>query len=410
METGVTMKSQQGVKSHCVMTYKGDINLQENVDVDVEVEAWGWLENHEHRIPGYKELFDLSGKLKRERQKKPPSEKILEHIIDDFHKLVETKGIILSTSTTGRFVNNIEDKEIALSSLKTFIGGNDKELEGTLIAILFKKGLRKKLLPEKQAYLDLLAEIRTDSRKQLDELSERESELTTRCKSSEQLVISLDSRIKTAIEDAEAQKDTFIDKVNGEIESKLNDASSQIEDHIDGLKNKLSEETKSAKDKITNFVEAYKSEMQLQAPVSYWEENKKFHRARSKNFGIASLAISPIIFALITWIGWEVLSSEKVLWGKVGVVVFATSLAVWLIRILVRMYLSHNHLELSSQERIIMTKSYLALLSEGGASSPEERQLVLQSIFRPAATGIINDDAAPPSVIELINRMPSTKK
>ncbi|WP_417505203.1 DUF6161 domain-containing protein [Marinomonas gallaica] len=382
--------------------------MQENVDV--EVEAWRWLENHEHQIPGYKELFDLSEKLKRERQKKSPSEDKLERIIDDFHRLVETKGIILSTSTTGRFVNNIEDREVALSSLKTFMGGIDKALEGALIAFLFKKGLRKKLLPEKQAYLDLLTEIRAGSRKQLDELSERERELTNRCRDSEQLVISLDSRIKTAIEEAESQKDTFIDKVNGEIELKLNDAGTQIQDQIDELRDKLSEETSSARDRITNFVEAYKSEMQLQAPVSYWEENKTFHRVRAKYFGMASLAISPLIFALITWIGWEVLSSEKVLWGKVGVVVFATSLAVWLIRILVRMYLSHNHLELSSQERIIMTKSYLALLSEGGASSPEERQLVLQSIFRPAATGIINDDAAPPSVIELINRMPSTKK
>jgi len=391
-----------------MVAYRGDIHLQENVDV--EVEAWGWLENHEHQISGYKELFDLSEKLKRERQKKSPSEDKLELIIDDFHKLVETKGIILSTSTTGRFVNNIEDREVALSSLKTFMGGIDKALEGALIAFLFKKGLRKKLLPEKQAYLDLLTEIRAGSRKQLDELSERERELTNRCRDSEQLVISLDSRIKTAIEEAESQKDTFIDKVNGEIELKLNDAGTQIQDQIDELRDKLSEETSSAKDRITNFVEAYKSEMQLQAPVSYWEENKTFHRVRAKYFGIASLAISPLIFALITWIGWEVLSSEKVLWGKVGVVVFATSLAVWLIRILVRMYLSHNHLELSSQERIIMTKSYLALLSEGGASSPEERQLVLQSIFRPAATGIINDDAAPPSVIELINRMPSTKK
>lgn len=45
----------------------------------------------------------------------------------------------------------------------------------------------------------------------------------------------------------------------------------------------------------------------------------------------------------------------------------------------------------------------------GGASSPEEKQLVLQAIFRPTSTGIITDDAAPPNVIELISKISSRK-
>jgi hypothetical protein len=378
--------------------------------IEREADAWDWLKSFQTEFLGYKELFDLNTRLSREHSKSSPSDQKLESLLEDFHDLVETKGVILSTSTVGRFINSIEDKEVSSSALKVFLGKADKELEGTLSALLFRKGLRKKLLPEKQAYLDLLAEIRSDSRRKLEALTETEQELSNRCRVSEQLVLGLDSRVKKAIEEAESQKDTFIGKVNNEIDLKLKDANSEVQESIDELKDKLEDETNSAKERINNFVEAYKSEMQLQAPVSFWEENKKFHRVRAKYFGIASLIISPIIFAMITWIGWEVLSTEKVLWGKVGVVIFATSLAVWLIRILVRMYLSHNHLEISSQERIIMTKSYLALLSEGGASSPEERQLVLQSIFRPAATGIITDDGAPPNVIELINRIPSGRK
>lgn len=382
--------------------------MQESIEK--EANAWSWLKGFQTELPGYKELFDLNTRFSRENSKAIPSDEKLESLLEDFHNLVETKGIILSTSTSGRFINSLEDKEVASSALGVFLGKTDKKLEGALSALLFRKGLRKKLLPEKQAYLDLLAEIRSDSRRQLEALTETEQELSNRCRASEQLVLGLDSRVKKAIEEAESQKDTFIGKVNNEIDLKLKDASAEAQDRIDKLKEKLEDETSSAKERINNFVEAYKSEMQLQAPVSFWEENKKFHRNRAKYFGIASLIISPIIFVMITWIGWEVLSTEKVLWGKVGVVIFATSLAVWLIRILVRMYLSHNHLELSSQERIIMTKSYLALLSEGGASSPEERQLVLQSIFRPAATGIITDDGAPPNVIELINRIPTGRK
>ncbi|MGP6248250.1 DUF6161 domain-containing protein, partial [Aeromonas salmonicida subsp. salmonicida] len=113
---------------------------------------------------------------------------------------------------------------------------------------------------------------------------------------------------------------------------------------------------------------------------------------------------SHIIFLPIAYVAWEILAKEQVVWGKVGVAAFTTSLAIWLIRILVRMYLSHNHMQMNSQERVVMTQAYLALISEGGSSSEEERNLVLQAIFRPVSTGIITDDASPHSIIELINK------
>lgn len=379
-------------------------------NIEIEGKAWAWLKKVEPKFDGFQKLFRLYDLYQTESHKTSVNEEKIESLTEDFLNLVETKAFILSTSTSGRFINGIEDEVVAISALGTLTGEIDKKLEGVLNALLFKKGLRKKLLPEKQAYLDLLADIRINSNKQLDTLIETEQLLSKRCRASEQLVIGLDDRVKKAIDDAESQKELFIKKVDNEIDGKLSKLKNNFDETINELKEQVEIEKNKGKENISNFIEAYKSEIQLKAPVSYWEENKGFHKKRAKIFGIASIVISPVIFAFITWVGWEVLSTEKVVWGKVGVIVFATSLAIWLIRILVRMYLSHTHLELSSQERVIMTKSYLALLSEGGASSPEERQLVLQSIFRPAATGLITDDAAPPNIIELINRIPVGRK
>jgi len=378
--------------------------------LEIEGKAWTWLKKIEPKFDGYQKLFRLHDLYQTESRKTSVNEDKIKSFTEDFLDLVETKAFILSTSTSGRFINGIEDKVVAVNALETLLGQTDKKLEGVLSALLFKKGLRKKLLPEKQAYLDLLADIRINSNKQLDTLTETEKLLSKRCRASEQLVIGLDDRVKKAIDAAEYQKEQFVKKVDGEIGDKLGGLKNDFDKTINELKEQLEVEKNKGKENIANFIEAYKSEIQLKAPVSYWEDNKKFHRDRANIFGIASIVISPVIFAFITWVGWEVLSTENVVWGKVGVIVFATSLAIWLIRILVRMYLSHTHLELSSQERVIMTKSYLALLSEGGASSPEERQLVLQSIFRPAATGLITDDAAPPNIIELINRIPVGRK
>ncbi|EKJ5338299.1 DUF6161 domain-containing protein [Vibrio vulnificus] len=373
--------------------------------IQQEIDSWSWLENVVHDLEGYEQLKQIGLKFKKELQKATPSESKLASFEEQIKELSKDRKIFLSQSVTGRFINSIEDKAVALSCLRTLLNQQEAVIEGVVTAILYKKGLRKKLLPEKQQFLDLMAEIRSQAKKQQEALENESIALEQRARESEQLVISLDDRVKKAIQEAESKKDTFVSRVETELQDVINLNSKQYENQIKELNQSLDNEKNKAKEKILNFIESYKSEIQLKAPVSYWEENKQFHRKRAKYFGIASLIIAPIIFALIAWVGWEVLSTDSIVWGKVGVVVFATSLAVWLIRILVRMYLSHNHLELSSQERIIMTKSYLALLSEGGASSPEERQLVLQSIFRPSATGIISDDAAPPNVIELINRI-----
>lgn len=375
--------------------------------IQKEVDNWSWLENVDHDLEGYEQLNQIGVKFRKEFQKEVQSELKLENLEKQVEDLIKERKIFSSRSVTGRFINSIEDKAVALSCLRTLLNQQEANIEGVVTAILYKKGLRKNLLPEKQQFIDLMTEIRLAAKKQQESLESESIVLANRARESEQLVISLDDRVKKAIQEAEDNKDKFVNRVENELQEALNLNSKQYESQIGELNQSIESEKQKAKEKISNFIEAYKSEIQLKAPVSYWEDNKRFHRKRSKYFGIASLIIAPIIFALITWVGWEVLSTDSIVWGKVGVILFATSLAVWLIRILVRMYLSHNHLELSSQERIIMTKSYLALLSEGGASSPEERQLVLQSIFRPAATGIISDDAAPPSVIELINRYPT---
>lgn len=372
-----------------------------------EIESWSWLEGIDHGLDGYEQLNQIGLKLNKELQKASPSDTKLQTFEEKIEELSQERKIFLSQSVTGRFINSIEDKAVAVSCLRTLLNQQDSDIEGIVTAILYKKGLRKKLLPEKQQFLELMSEIRIQAKKQQESLESESIALEKRARESEQLVISLDDRVKKAIQEAEENKDTFVNRVETDLQEAINFNSKRYESQIEELNTKLESEKQKAKEKISNFVESYKSEIQLKAPVSYWEDNKKFHRKRAKYFGIACLIIAPFIFALITWVGWEVLSTDSIVWGKIGVIVFATSLAVWLIRILVRMYLSHNHLELSSQERIIMTKSYLALLSEGGASSPEERQLVLQSIFKPSATGIISDDAAPPSVIELINRTTS---
>lgn len=341
-------------------------------------------------------------------------DKTNEDNINTFKEIFIKNDFVLSTSAKGRFVRTLQDKEVAIECLIAFSNGIDKKTEGLIQALLYKKGLKTEVLSEKTKFNELLNSTRADSKKFITEFNKTKSELTEELHSSQQAVIELKSACRSLITESERQKKAVIDieeiknNLNGtlklELESKIGHATKSYDESIKDLHQQLDNEKNISKQKFEGFIDAYKNQMKLKAPVQYWTDNVEHHKKSAKKFGIASIVLSLIIFLPIAYVAWEILAKEQVVWGKVGVAAFTTSLAIWLIRILVRMYLSHNHMQMNSQERVVMTQAYLALISEGGASSEEERNLVLQAIFRPVSTGIITDDASPHSIIELINK------
>ena len=54
-----------------------------------------------------------------------------------------------------------------------------------------------------------------------------------------------------------------------------------------------------------------------------------------------------------------------------------------------------------------MMQTYLALIKEGKLED-NHRNLILQALFRPASTGIVKDDAAPPFMTEWLKRTTGT--
>lgn len=386
----------------------GKFDLYKTADITSEANTWKWLSllNKDliEQLSGYQRLFQLDDLFQKEMHEREPSEGTISDINGEFENLVKSKEIFLSKSSIGRYIKNIDDKELAAYTLIAFHSEPNKEIEGVIRANLFKKGLRKDLLPEKQAFLNLKREMLGNLNKKVNELDELEQLVRKNWKESEQISIKQKTDIEQNLKNLSSEFNQKISELQNLINELIKAHQGDVEQSLESSKESISTHREKVKEELDNFLSAFKTEIKLKAPVLYWEENKSFHKDRSQKFARLIMIVSPVIFGMIAWAGWEVLSSAQVVWGKIGIIIFSTTLAIWLIRILVRMYLSHNHLEISSQEKIIMTKSYLALLAEGGASAPEERQMILQSIFKSSSTGIITDDGAPPSIIDLINK------
>lgn len=161
---------------------------------------------------------------------------------------------------------------------------------------------------------------------------------------------------------------------------------------------------KASLDEMTATRALYMEHMALKAPVEYWTRKATAHGTQGKLFrstlvkfaiwgglGVVAALLALAIGAIFA-INAGVPTSVLVVLATVGVVI--TTIVFWAGRILTRLYLSEVHLSIDASERATMVETYLALTSIGQASK-EERAIILGSLFRPTADGIVKDDSAP---------------
>jgi hypothetical protein len=154
-----------------------------------------------------------------------------------------------------------------------------------------------------------------------------------------------------------------------------------------------------SKKELASIEKTYNEKLALQASVSYWTNKAARHTWFAWAYGAASVLVFAAgglaLFETMKLVIGEAKVSEVQVW-KLGVLVILATVVVWAIRVVVRLLMSNIHLHDDAEERRTMLLTYLALLREGSLPEGDVRQLILQALFRPAATGIIRDDAAPP--------------
>lgn len=151
----------------------------------------------------------------------------------------------------------------------------------------------------------------------------------------------------------------------------------------------------------------FKEELALRAPATYWSEKRKNHIFFALLFGfvsfigilIAAIGLGTQIHELLNTAGGGTTPEP---W-RIAVLALIGVFTIWALRLVVRMFLSHLHLLTDAGEREVMVKTYLSLM-EGGQLDKDNRQLILQALFRPASDGIVKDEGIPFSLAEVLTR------
>jgi len=253
-------------------------------------------------------------------------------------------------------------------------------------AMCFDRGISGSADAEREALADLHRELQEAQRQVLADCQERQA----------------------AISSAQADGEKLKDRLSSTLDSAQKASSKQTEDYksaVTKAQETLDEQIETAKGKVTEFVDYYEKKIQLHSSVTYWTKLRGANRIQA---GVVLAVITIVGIALGTylnaWIDWLLrLQGEPRLQVLILAGLGAGAIA-WGLRILVRLFLSAVHLQADADERVTMLQTYLALMKNGEGIQDDDRALMIQTVFRPASSGIVKEDGIPATMWDLMGR------
>ena len=179
-----------------------------------------------------------------------------------------------------------------------------------------------------------------------------------------------------------------------------------LEKAVTDTSSKLVSLEEKAKNDFDAITESYNQKMAMRAPLSYWARKANDHKNRRRwvfwTLAIfAAISTMGLVFLLI-WLIEDYTTTVLPL-PITGLIVVATGVALWIGRILVKLFLSNLHLEIDALERVTMVETYLSLLQEKAGFSEGDKKLILAALFRPANTGLLKGDLSSPHWLGLLD-------
>lgn len=249
------------------------------------------------------------------------------------------------------------------------------EHAGRMMAALFRKDLNRKVRPDQQAF-----------KKAVETWSRELAEFKARYEAQEAKFQEISDRHQAA-DDAWASR------------------SEQMAEAFSGMRTEKEADLNALKS-------TFETHMQLKGPLIYWRGKRREHTIGKKRMAWASgisgvLGAAAIAGAAYLFLPKET-ASETIPWRNIGLFLFISTFVLWLVRLFVKLMLSHIHLAADAREREVMISTFMALMRRQEGREGVEKMdlaLVLAPIFKPSTTGVIKDDGGPTTLTDFISRL-----
>lgn len=361
---------------------------------DEEQSKWQWMNQIHETSSALRSFANLRQTAAHfvqqwtQNQSNPEFEKnTIVNLKSHFESSIQTQSLWLSSSPTGAFILRLQKERHQLVAAGAYLalGGAYSPQSQQSLHPLFLEGIIEGFLYKKE--IDWTA---TTHREALEKLKQQYSRNLAEQKRRFQEIEQANDNLNTQFGETLNAKTKLLDEVHV---SQSEEFKKLVEMHEANLK------------AIEN---AYDQKLALWKPVEYWEARGRAHNAKTTKFAIASGAMGVVVLIALGWLAYKIFldvpPTEKPQVWQVGVFSVAAFFGIWLERILVRLFVSNIHLATDAEERVTMLQTYLSIIREGSEFAPEDKKLILERLFHPAADGLVKDDGAPPSPLEMLSR------
>lgn len=244
----------------------------------------------------------------------------------------------------------------------------------------------KSITTARNAARNMMASLSDDVAKHRQELAEQEQIHATRLEE----LVEQGERQKTDIEEWRSATEASIAEIRSEWDRRFHETYDQ-----------------------------FTEKLRIEAPVKLWNDRAATHQEAARVWQRVSILAAIVGMGLAALFAWGALSLAAWLFADAFVVakgaplpsglrptwqyevIFASGATLlyltvffWVMRIVVRMYMTEHHLAIDATSRASMAETYLALIKEAAATD-QDRAIVLASLFRPIVDGIVKDDGLP---------------
>ena len=192
-----------------------------------------------------------------------------------------------------------------------------------------------------------------------------------------------------------------VKKLDLQIKDKYKETTTLINEHkneIDEFKTKINEWRDKKENQIDILEETYKNKLQLEAPETLWESRAEKYRKKSRwwMFGlfifIVGLLVSGGYFAVKIHDYVQEMAKGIPFISKSFIYVALISFLIYIVRIIIKIIISSQHMSMEYEQKAALTRFYQALIQDGKEVDKEEKLIIFNALFRKTDTGLIKSD------------------
>lgn len=189
------------------------------------------------------------------------------------------------------------------------------------------------------------------------------------------------------------------------------DKDKSFEDWFNGIQTGFDRFFTNASDNIKSNEDLYREKLRLEAPADYWKKRGKVLKSDGQKFLIwliilvvfAANGLFILLFQIPDGMLLKVFDDKVTAIKWSIILVTMVSLLAYGIKILARLTFSSYHLSRDAEEREQLTHFYLALKQDTSVAD-NDRQLILQSLFSRADSGLLKEDSSPTMPTSIIEK------